>query len=45
MASVALSTTAEHLASKQRFSPDGDEAPGIEILGVKGPQSHEIAAA
>jgi hypothetical protein len=45
MLPVTLGAAAKHFAGKQRFSPKGDETLCIEILGVKSPQSHEIAAA
>jgi hypothetical protein len=45
MPPVALGMTAKDFAREQRFSPKRDETLRIEILGVKRPQSHEIAAA
>ena len=45
MLAVALGAATKHFAGEQRFSPKGDETLCIEILGVKRPQSHEIAAA
>jgi hypothetical protein len=45
MLPVAFGMAAKDFAGEQRFSPKGDETLRIEILGVKRPQSHEIAAA
>jgi hypothetical protein len=45
MVPVALGAAAQDFAGEQRFSPKGDETLCIEVLGMKSPESHGIAAA
>jgi hypothetical protein len=45
MLPVTLGTAAKYFAGEQGFSPKGYETLCIEILRVKSPQPHEIAAA
>jgi hypothetical protein len=45
MVPVALSTATQDFAGEQGFPPKGDETLCIEVLGMKSPKSHGIAAA
>ena len=43
MVAIAPGLSSEDCASKQAFAPERDQAPGVEILGMNGPESHSVA--
>jgi hypothetical protein len=38
---VAASTTEEHGLRKERLTPEGNQPDGVEMTGVKSPETHE----
>ncbi len=40
MRPVAARPPQEHLLDQQRLAPERHEPPGIEILGMEGPEAH-----
>jgi len=44
MVAIAPGLAPKHSASQERFAPQGNETLRIEVLGMKGPESHADSA-
>lgn len=44
MTAISLRLSREHLSCQKRFPPESNNAPGVQMFWMEGPESHRIAA-